>query len=165
MADYTADLRNLRSELDNAATKFNKELNEGMKKLGSLAKNADELGKKMQSVVDPAILMDKTLSQMAARYEALKNQSAGYAATMDKARNQLFNITAQLEEMQQLQQKENGDRNNLTRSEQERLSYLEKQRTSLEGSYEEYQRIYFEALNLKYTTDQQLKNLEKQKNT
>lgn len=165
MADYTADIRNLRSELDGAASKFNKELNEGMKKLGSLAKSADELGQKMQSAVDPAMLMDKALSQMGVRYETLKNQSAGYAATMDKARNQLFGITSQLEEMQALQQKENGNRNNLTKAEQDRLSQLENQRSQLEGAYAEYQKIYFDALHLKKTTDEQVKSLQNQRET
>ena len=165
MADYTADIRNLRSELDGAASKFNKELNEGMKKLGSLTKNAEDLGKKMQSVVDPTMLMDKALSQMGVRYESLKNQSVGYAATMDKARNQLFDITSQLEEMQKLQQKESGNRNNLTKVEQDRLDYLEKQRDQLQSAYVEYEKIFFDALHLRQETEKQISSLQKQKDT
>jgi hypothetical protein len=164
MAD-TSDIRNLRGELAKVLVDFQKEIDNGVKKLGSLTKSADDLGKKMGNWVEPAALLDKALSQMSVRYEALKSQSAAYVVTMDKARSQLFGITSQLEEMQRLQQKEAGNRNNLTRVEQERLEYLEDQRDQLQSAYVEYEKIYFDALHLRQETEKQISSLQKQKET
>lgn len=162
MAD-TSDIRNLRGELAKVLVDFQKEIDNGVKKLGSLTRSADDLGKKIGGWVDPAALLDKTLGQISVKHEALKNLSAGYASTMDKARNQLFGITSQLEEMQQLQQKEAGNRRNLTRVEQDRLDQLENQRDQLQSAYVEYEKIFFDALHLRQETEKQISSLQKQK--
>lgn len=162
MAD-TSDIRNLSGQLAKVLVDFQKEIDNGVKKLGSLTKSAEDLGKKMGNWVEPAALLDKALGQIGVRHEALKNQSTAYAVTMDKARNQLFGITSQLEEMQRLQQKEAGNRNNLARVEQERLEYLEDQRDQLQSAYVEYEKIYFDALHLRQETEKQISSLQKQK--
>jgi len=163
MADYTPDIRRLDDELRKAGQDFNKELNEGLKKISSFSKSAEDLGKKMSSVVDPTALIDKQLVSSQTRITELTKLSGKYTQTMAQSKDQLYNITSQLEEMQQLQQKENGNRNNLSRFEQERLTHLEKQRDSLERSHEEYQRIYFESMKLRVETEKEILALEKQK--
>ena len=165
MADYASDIRKLDEELKKAGEKFNKELNDSLKKLSSFSKSADELGKKLASVVDPVSLLNKQIASSQARTVALTTLSDKYSQTMVNAKTQLYDITSQLEEMQKLQEKENGNRNNLSKAEQDRLNQLEKQRDSLDVAYNEYQRIYFEALQLKATTDKQIASLEKQRDT
>lgn len=163
MADYTADIRNLQDELGKVMTKFNREVNDGVTKMSSLAKNADELGKKMGNAVDPAAMLEKQLSRASVQYEALRNKSSAYEKTMEDARNQLYSINGQLEEMQNLQ-KESISRT-LAPEEEKRLRQLERQRSSLEAADGEYRKIYFEALRLKNTTEQEIDNLEKYKQT
>jgi len=166
MADFASDIRNLQKELSSGITeKFQKELDESRKKLQSLTKSADELGTKIGNWVDPAGLMDKKLASMGVELSALQKKSHDYEVTMDKSKNQLYSITEQLEEMQNLQQKSNGNMNNLLPAEQKRLQYLESQRDNLSNSFDDYQKIYFQAMKLKVETDLHVKSLEKQQKT
>ena len=74
MAD-TSDIRNLRGELAKVLVDFQKEIDNGVKKLGSLTKSADDLGKKMGNWVEPAALLDKALAKISVEQTALQNQA------------------------------------------------------------------------------------------
>lgn len=146
MADYTNDIRNLRNELDNAASKFRKELEDGNKKLSSMSKNAEELGKKMQNVVDPAAYIDKALGAMSVKQAALTNQVGIYKTTMDTAANGVESIQDQLQEMSDLQAKSKAAALSggaaLTATEQKRLATLLSQKDTLVEQQIEYAEIY-----------------------
>ena len=166
MADYTNDIRNLRNELDNAASKFRKELEDGNKKLSSMSKNAEELGKKMQNVVDPAAYIDKALGAMSIKQAALTNQVGNYKTAMDNAANGANSINDQLLEMSDLQAKSTAAGYvggvALTETEKKRLATLTAQQSSLLAQRAEYAKIYNDSKNLKESTEKQLKTLETQ---
>ena len=166
MADHTNDIRNLRNELDNAASKFRKELEDGNKKLSSMSKNAEELGKKMQNVVDPAAYIDKALGAMSVKQAALTNQVGIYTRTMDNAANGVEFIEDQLQEMADLQAKSTAAANKngvaLTSIEQQRLATLLSQKTTLEAQQIEYAEIYEKAGKQYDKSKGQLNTLETQ---
>ena len=166
MADYTADIRNLKSELDNAASKFRKELEDGNKKLSSMSKSAEELGKKMQNVVDPAAYIDKALGAMSIKQAALNNQAGIYERTMNTAVRGVDSINDQLLEMADLQAKSKAasvpGSVALTEAEKKRLIMLTAQKTTLLAQQAEYKKLYNNAEGLKNKTEEQLKTLETQ---
>jgi len=166
MADYTADIRNLKSELDNAASKFRKELEDGNKKLSSMSKSAEELGKKMQNVVDPAAYIDKALGAMSIKQAALNNQVGNYKTAMENAANGANSINDQLLEMADLQAKSAAASVPggvaLTTTEQNRLNTLNAQQSTLLTQRAEYAKLYNKAEGLKNKTEEQLKTLESQ---
>jgi hypothetical protein len=169
MADYTKDIRDLRTELGKVMTEFQKEVDAGNKKLLSLSKSAEEFGKKMGSAVDPAAMLEKQLSRMGVQYDALKNQSAAYNKTIEQALSSKQAIRDQLLELAALEKKNTAAATTggaaLTAIEAKRLSHLQSQETNLIDSIKIYADIGREANKLKADTDSQLESLGKQKRT
>ena len=169
MADYTKDIRDLRKELGKVMTEFQKDVDEGNKKLLSLSKSAEEFGKKMGSAVDPAAMLEKQLSRMGVQYDALKNQSAAYNKTIEQALSSRLAIRDQLQELLALEKQKAAAALPgglaLTAIEAKRLSHLQSQKTNLIESMQSYTEISREANKLKAATDSQLESLGKQKRT
>jgi hypothetical protein len=134
MAD-TSDIRNLRGELAKVLVDFQKEIDNGIKKLGSLTKSAEDLGKKMGNWVEPAALLDKALAKISVEQTALQNQSQSYRSIQQKAISDVYRINEQIKERRALEGRVIA-RAKLTTSEQLylqklQLANLEDQRKSL----------------------------------
>ena len=134
MAD-TSDIRNLRGELAKVLVDFQKEIDNGVKKLGSLTKSADDLGKKMGNWVEPAALLDKALAKISVEQTALQNQAQSYRSIQQKAISDVYRINEQIKERRALEGRV-AARARLTTSEQLylqklQLANLEDQRKSL----------------------------------
>ena len=134
MAD-TSDIRNLRGELAKVLVDFQKEIDNGVKKLGSLTKSADDLGKKMGNWVEPAALLDKALAKISVEQTALQNQAQSYRSIQQKAISDVYRINEQIKERRALEGRVIA-RAKLTTSEQLylqklQLANLEDQRKSL----------------------------------
>lgn len=159
MADYTTEIRNLRSELDGVAGKFNKELNEGMKKLGSLSKSADDLGKSMGDLVDPASMLNKAMGETSARQSALQTQAQNYRQVQQKGISDIFAINELIKERNALDAKQKGGAA-LTATEQLRLQKL--QLDNLESQRRTVGQLANEASRKARASEDEAKSLGKQ---
>ena len=168
MAD-TSDIRNLSGQLAKVLVDFQKEIDNGVKKLGSLTKSAEDLGKKMGNWVEPAALLDKALSKISVEQTALINAVSKYDAAMIAAADGANSANNQLLELHELQSKairshlSSGIR--LTTIEQERLATLTSQESNLLSQRSAYAVIYNNSKNLKESAEGQLKTLTAQKDT
>ena len=161
MAD-TSDIRNLRGELAKVLVDFQKEIDNGVKKLGSLTKSADDLGKKMGNWVEPAALLDKALAKISVEQTALQNQAQSYRSIQQKAISDIYRINEQIKERRALESKF-AARVRLTASEQ---LYLQKlQSADLEAQRKSLGKIANEAGRNARSAAETAKSLGEQKET
>ena len=161
MAD-TSDIRNLRGELAKVLVDFQKEIDNGVKKLGSLTKSADDLGKKMGNWVEPAALLDKALAKISVEQTALQNQAQSYRSIQQKAISDIYRINEQIKERRALESKF-AARVRLTASEQ---LYLQKlQSADLEAQRKSLGKIANEAGRNARSAAAAAKSLGEQKET
>ena len=161
MAD-TSDIRNLRGELAKVLVDFQKEIDNGVKKLGSLTKSADDLGKKMGNWVEPAALLDKALAKISVEQTALQNQAQSYRSIQQKAISDVYRINEQIKERRALESKV-AARVRLTASEQ---LYLQKlQSADLEAQRKSLGKIAGEAGRNARSAAETAKSLGEQKET
>jgi len=162
MADYTADIRNLESELKKVPVQFNKELENSLKKLNSLSKNAEELGKKIGGWVDPAAMLEKRLGSIGAQQAALQNQAAKYQQAQDRAVGQIIGINAQIKERKDLEAKAAaaGGVSNLQDRERHKLQELVN--LNLEAQKRKYADLASSARKKKDSTNEEIAALERE---
>ena len=160
MAD-TSDIRNLRGELAKVLVDFQKEIDNGVKKLGSLTKSADDLGKKMGNWVEPAALLDKALAKISVEQTALQNQAQSYRSIQQRAISDAYRINDQIKLRNALSKLTSRSAEQELTLQRLTADNLEKQRRSLGLIVNEATRNARSATETAKSLGEQKENLEK----
>lgn len=121
------DIQNLEKELTRITRNFEDGLDKSYKKLQSFPKSAEELGKKMQGVVNPLLMIEKSLSKQQVYVDQLKIKEQDLTNFIQKAQFVYDKSAKLVEEEVALKEKLIGQNGKITALEKDRFVVLSKQ--------------------------------------
>ena len=121
------DIQNLEKELTRITRNFEDGLDKAYKKLQSFPKSAEELGKKMQGVVNPLLMIEKSLLKQQVYVDQLKIKEQDLTNLIQKAQFVYEKSEKLVNEEVALKEKLIGRNSKITALEKERFVVLSKQ--------------------------------------